>query len=135
MVAANGGTTAAETDCDMPCPGSLTELCGGVERLSLYTWSTTSPLYVWNTPANTGYYEFLIGGIVIPLIATLGTNFRSLERIDELIYEQQSITRWFSSRSGELAHRTPLVLMSWTTRLQMISTLLGERCMSQQMSS
>jgi hypothetical protein len=29
---------------------------------------------VFHTPANTGYYELLIGGIVIPLIATLGIN-------------------------------------------------------------
>lgn len=76
MVASNGGTTAAETECNMPCTGSPTELCGGIGALNLYTWtSTTDPLYVWNTPANTGYYEFLVPGIVIPLIATLGTNF------------------------------------------------------------
>lgn len=71
-VAQNGGVTAPETDCTMPCTGSPTELCGGAERLNYYTWSTTDPLYVWNTPANTGHYEFLIGGVVIPLIATLG---------------------------------------------------------------
>jgi len=45
----------------------------GASRFNLYNWDmTTNPLYVWNTPANPGYYEFLIGGIVIPLIATLG---------------------------------------------------------------
>jgi hypothetical protein len=75
MVANNGGSTTAETNCNMPCTGSPTELCGGPNTLNLYTWSTTDPLYVWNTPENTGYYEFLVPGIVIPLIATLGINF------------------------------------------------------------
>ena len=29
---------------------------------------------VWHTPANTGFYEFLIGGLVVPLVATVGLN-------------------------------------------------------------
>lgn len=72
----NGGFKAPEADCNMFCSGAPTELCGGVQRFQYYTWtSTTDPLYVWNTPANTGHYELLIGGIVIPLIATLGKPF------------------------------------------------------------
>lgn len=69
-----GGFAAPETDCTMPCSGSPTELCGGVQRFNLYTWSTTEPLFVWNTPVNKGRYEFLIGGVVIPLISVLGVN-------------------------------------------------------------
>ncbi|KIM22583.1 glyoxal oxidase [Serendipita vermifera MAFF 305830] len=73
MVAAN--TVAPETECNAPCVGSPADICGGVARFTLYSWDfTTTPLYVWNTPANKGRYELLIGGIVIPLIATLGLN-------------------------------------------------------------
>ena len=67
-------TAAPEADCNIACPGSPADLCGGVARLNVYSWSTTDPLYVWNKPANAGRYELLIGGIVIPLIATLGIN-------------------------------------------------------------
>jgi hypothetical protein len=73
MLKANGGSAAPDEDCSLPCTGSPTDLCGGVRRFNLYTWPTSpNPLYVWHTPANTGHYEFLIGGVVIPLIATLG---------------------------------------------------------------
>jgi hypothetical protein len=73
QVAANGGFKAADADCNIPCSGAPTELCGGVQRFEYYSWtSTTTPLYVWNQPANTGHYELLVGGIVIPLVATLG---------------------------------------------------------------
>lgn len=75
MLEANGGTVAPDEDCSLPCTGSPTELCGGVRRFNLYTWPTSpNPLYLWHTPINTGHYEFLIGGVVIPLIATLGIN-------------------------------------------------------------
>ncbi|CAG7847892.1 WSC domain-containing protein ARB_07867 {ECO:0000305} Flags: Precursor [Serendipita indica DSM 11827] len=66
---------APDADCNIPCSGSPTDYCGGVGKLNIYTWNMTpNPLFVWNTPANTGRYEFLIGGVVIPLIATLGLN-------------------------------------------------------------
>ncbi|KAF8525138.1 copper radical oxidase [Hysterangium stoloniferum] len=69
----NGGTMAPETDCVIPCSGDLIHLCGGAQRLQLYEWVGT-PLSVWHTPAVTGWYEFLIGGLTVPLIATLGIN-------------------------------------------------------------
>lgn len=73
MVAAN--TIAPAGDCNIPCVSSPADLCGGAARFSLYSWDFgTNPLYVWHTPQNTGHYELLIGGIVIPLIATLGLN-------------------------------------------------------------
>jgi hypothetical protein len=66
---------APEGDCNVPCKGSPVDICGGASRFTLYSWDmTTNPLYVWDTPANKGHYELLIGGIVIPLIATLGLN-------------------------------------------------------------
>jgi len=72
-VANNGGTTVADSECNIVCSGDPLHLCGGGNLLTTYYWTGT-PLYVWNTPANTGYYEFLIGGLVVPLIATVGIN-------------------------------------------------------------
>ncbi|KIJ67360.1 copper radical oxidase [Hydnomerulius pinastri MD-312] len=69
----NGDAYVSESDCNMPCSGDPIHLCGGASRLSTYYWNGT-PMNVWNTPANTGYYEFLIGGLVVPLIATVGIN-------------------------------------------------------------
>ncbi|TDL23452.1 hypothetical protein BD410DRAFT_838937 [Rickenella mellea] len=72
-IAANGGSNATEADCSFSCSGDPIHICGGAQRMSLYEWQGT-PLYTWNQPANTGHYEFLIGGLVVPLIATLGVN-------------------------------------------------------------
>ncbi|KAH9979503.1 copper radical oxidase [Lactifluus volemus] len=71
-IAANGGTTAPETDCNMACTGDPLHLCGGAQRLQLYLWNGN--LVTWNTPANTGRYEYLVPGLVPPLLATLGIN-------------------------------------------------------------
>ncbi|KIM19520.1 glyoxal oxidase, partial [Serendipita vermifera MAFF 305830] len=74
-VTKNSPGPAPAADCSVPCRGSPTDLCGGVSKISLYSWDMNeTPLYVWNTPANKGHYELLIGGITIPLIATLGLN-------------------------------------------------------------
>ena len=89
-VTTNGGTVVSDSECNMPCSGDPIHLCGAGNRLTTYYWTGT-PLYVWNTPKNTGYYEaslvllytlkveahdcqFLIGGLVVPLIATVGIN-------------------------------------------------------------
>ncbi|KAL0947951.1 hypothetical protein HGRIS_010580 [Hohenbuehelia grisea] len=71
-VAANGGVLAPEQDCTMPCSGDPIHLCGGPERLQLYQWNGN--LSVWHKPANIGRYEFLVPGVVVPLIATVGVN-------------------------------------------------------------
>ncbi len=72
-IAAKGGEMATESDCAMACSGDPTLLCGAGNRLTYYEWTGT-PLQTWHTPNNKGEYEFLIGGVVIPLITTLGTN-------------------------------------------------------------
>jgi hypothetical protein len=72
-VTTNGGTYVTDSECSTPCSGDAIHLCGGGNLLTTYYWTGT-PLSVWNTPANTGYYEFLIGGLVVPLIATVGIN-------------------------------------------------------------
>ena len=55
-VTANGGTYVADSQCNMACSGDPVHLCGGGNRLTTYYWTGT-PLYTWNTPENTGYYE------------------------------------------------------------------------------
>lgn len=70
-----GSTTAPEADCGVPCPGNSSYLCGGGDRLSYYTWVGT-PLTKWKTGVGNGAgaYNHLIGGVVIPLLTTLGVN-------------------------------------------------------------
>ncbi|KAF8264446.1 copper radical oxidase [Lactarius quietus] len=68
----NGGTTAAESDCSMPCSGDSLYACGGSWRLQLYLWNGT--LNTWYTPANIGRYEYLVPGLVPSLLATVGIN-------------------------------------------------------------
>ncbi|KAH9166987.1 copper radical oxidase [Lactarius sanguifluus] len=68
----NGATTAPESDCTIPCTGDSLHRCGGAWRLQLYLWSGT--LNNWGTPVNTGRYEYLVPGLVPPLLATVGIN-------------------------------------------------------------
>ena len=70
-----GATLQPESDCSMPCSGNASEICGAGDRLSYYTWGG-SPLYVWEFPTgnDAGLYEFLIGGVVVPLLTTASTN-------------------------------------------------------------
>ncbi|KAJ7659257.1 copper radical oxidase [Mycena polygramma] len=72
-VKAAGVGFAPEADCNLPCPGDPIHLCGAGNRIQYYTW-TGAPPYVWNTPSNIGYYDFLVPGVVVPLIATVGIN-------------------------------------------------------------
>lgn len=72
---ASGSTKVAETDCQVACSGDNNYYCGGGSRLSYYKWTGT-PINVWHTPTGSamGSYEFLIGGVVVPLITTTGIN-------------------------------------------------------------
>ncbi|TCD64794.1 hypothetical protein EIP91_003605 [Steccherinum ochraceum] len=72
VTATSQGPAPEDTDCSVPCSGDLIHLCGGPDRLSYYTFNNT--IDVWHTPANIGRYEFLIGGVVVPLVATVGIN-------------------------------------------------------------
>lgn len=74
-LAAAGSVTKPTTDCNVPCPGNSQYLCGGGNRISYYTWTGKS-LSNWaiGAGAQKGKYQFLIGGVVIPLITTQGTN-------------------------------------------------------------
>ncbi|KAJ6479618.1 copper radical oxidase [Mycena sanguinolenta] len=73
-VQAAGVKFAPESDCNLPCPGDPIHLCGAGNRIQYYKW-TGAPPYVWNKPTtHLGYYEFLVPGVVVPLIATVGIN-------------------------------------------------------------
>lgn len=66
-----GSVPAPETDCNTPCPGNATAICGQGNRLTWYKYTEGDPLYVFNYPqgSDAGHYEFLVGGPVIPLIS------------------------------------------------------------------
>ncbi|CAG8959276.1 hypothetical protein HYFRA_00013045 [Hymenoscyphus fraxineus] len=70
-----GSTQQPETDCQVPCSGDRTYYCGGGSRNSYYRW-IGDDLYTWHKPTgpDAGSYEFLIGGVVVPLITTAGIN-------------------------------------------------------------
>jgi len=54
-VTASGNSFVSESECNFPCPGNPTELCGGPLVMTLYYWN--GAMTVWNTPSNIGYYE------------------------------------------------------------------------------
>ncbi|KAF2691893.1 copper radical oxidase [Lentithecium fluviatile CBS 122367] len=74
-VQAAGATTAPESECNFPCTGNITSFCGGAGRLSLYNWNGPA-LTQWSYASGNaaGAYEFLIGGVVVPLITQAGRN-------------------------------------------------------------
>jgi hypothetical protein len=71
----SGATVKPESDCNMVCSGNDSYICGGSGRISYYTWTGT-PLNSWTfeTGANAGEYQFLIGAPIIPLIAQPAIN-------------------------------------------------------------
>lgn len=68
-----GAEFVDEADCGVPCAGDPSAACGGASRLSTYFWEG-DPFYSWTFPsegsAAAGSYDFLIGGVVIPLITS-----------------------------------------------------------------
>lgn len=68
-----GADFVDESDCNVPCAGDASAICGGGSRLSTYFWEG-DPFYSWTFPAEgsaaAGSYDFLIGGVVIPLITS-----------------------------------------------------------------
>lgn len=71
----SGSTKVAESQCQVTCSGDSNYFCGGGSRLAYYKW-TGNPLTLWHTPTGTaaGSYQYLIGGVVVPLITTSGIN-------------------------------------------------------------
>jgi hypothetical protein len=68
---AKGSQPAPESDCNTPCPGDPSAICGQGNRLSWYKYTADTPLYVFSYPqgAAAGSYQFLVGGPVIPLVS------------------------------------------------------------------
>lgn len=64
-----------DSKCAQTCSGDPTKICGDGNLISYYTWEGT-PLHTWHYPTgiDAGRYEFLLGGVVIPLITTLNVN-------------------------------------------------------------
>ncbi|KAM7223227.1 putative fungistatic metabolite [Rhypophila decipiens] len=58
-----------ESECNIVCPGNSSSICGGGSRLTTYFWTGT-PFYSWTFPQDwrAGQYQFLIGGLNIPLM-------------------------------------------------------------------
>ncbi len=75
VLVGSGSTIQPETDCQVPCSGDGTYYCGGGARLSYYKWTGT-PINVFHKPTGNaaGSYQFLVGGVVVPLITTAGIN-------------------------------------------------------------
>lgn len=86
LVAA-GSTQVDDSECNTPCSGDATYICGQGNLLSYYNW-IGDPLYVWDSPTDyhKGSYEFLIGGVVVPLITSLAVNGKVtfLEKVSQL---------------------------------------------------
>jgi hypothetical protein len=69
----SGSTYVSEAECNNACSGNPGAICGGPNRLSMYYWEG-DPFYTWKiaeagTP-QAGSYDFLIGGVSIPLMAS-----------------------------------------------------------------
>lgn len=72
---AAGATLQPETDCNMPCTGNGSYICGAGNRLSYYTWEGPA-IQNWTYPQgnDAGEYVFLIGAPVVPLITSANIN-------------------------------------------------------------
>ncbi|KAL2199244.1 glyoxal oxidase like protein [Corynascus similis CBS 632.67] len=68
-MATRGATFVSEEECNIPCAGNASAICGGLARLTTYFWTGT-PFYSWDFPKDyrAGKYEFLVDGVNIPLI-------------------------------------------------------------------
>jgi hypothetical protein len=68
-MATAGSTFRPEAECNIPCAGNGSAICGGLGRLSTYFWTGT-PFYSWDFPQDyrAGKYEFFVDGVNIPLI-------------------------------------------------------------------
>ncbi|QUC17769.1 uncharacterized protein UV8b_02010 [Ustilaginoidea virens] len=74
---ARGSKKVDDKQCNVPCSGNASALCGGGNLLSTYFW-TGEPFYSWSFPPagspDAGSYEFLIGGVCVPLITSQAIN-------------------------------------------------------------
>ncbi|KAF7193724.1 WSC domain-containing protein [Pseudocercospora fuligena] len=70
----------ANSSCNMRCANDTAgsnggEICGGQNAISLYTWTDNPPnQWTFATGNAAGAYEFLIGGVTIPLVTAPARN-------------------------------------------------------------
>lgn len=73
-----GADFVDEEECNIPCAGNGTAMCGGGARMTTYFWEGDEPFYRWDFPEDgspeAGRYEFLLGGVVIPLMTSQAVN-------------------------------------------------------------
>ena len=64
-----------DSQCNVPCSGNASTLCGAGSLLSYYNWTGT-PINTWHRPQGSaaGEYQLLVGGVCIPLLTTPGVN-------------------------------------------------------------
>ncbi|KAL6869950.1 hypothetical protein ACO1O0_001285 [Amphichorda felina] len=74
-MATTGSKFVDDEACNIPCAGNGTAMCGGGARLTTYFWEG-DPFYSWDFPEGpaAGRYQFLIGGVVIPLMTSQAIN-------------------------------------------------------------
>ncbi|KDB24565.1 hypothetical protein H109_03533 [Trichophyton interdigitale MR816] len=74
-IAAAGAKLVPEAMCSQTCSGNATAICGAGNLITYYRWMD-EPLQIWNRPTgiSAGRYDFLIGGVLVPLITTVGIN-------------------------------------------------------------
>jgi len=65
----------ADSQCNMACDGDAAHSCGGWYRLNVYYWPGKT---TWGTPTNTGYYQYLVPGVVVPIAASVSVNNKVL---------------------------------------------------------
>ncbi|KAK2590697.1 hypothetical protein QQS21_011621 [Conoideocrella luteorostrata] len=72
-IAARGSQKVDDSQCNVVCSGDGSALCGGGNLLTTYFYKG-DPFYTFTFPAagspDAGSYEFLIGGVCIPLITS-----------------------------------------------------------------
>lgn len=70
-IATVGAKLVSDSECNVPCSGNASALCGAGNLLSYYAWTGT-PLYTWHFPKGdaAGQYSLLIGGVCIPLVTS-----------------------------------------------------------------
>lgn len=69
---ANTPQIVPDSECNAVCTGNASYLCGSGNLLSYYAWDGPEPLYTFGFPTGeaAGSYDFLIGGVVVPLMTS-----------------------------------------------------------------
>ncbi|CAJ2501542.1 Uu.00g043950.m01.CDS01 [Anthostomella pinea] len=69
-VVASTAQIKPESECAIVCAGNASVICGDGNRLSMYYWTGTTPLYTFDYPQgnDAGSYSNLVGGVVTPLM-------------------------------------------------------------------